>query len=164
MVPTASPTTPAPTASTPEPTPGGTGRCEGWTFEKNCGWTLETNCPGQSPGSSGWASDDGGQGYECCCGQQLWKHANASLAPSPVSSPTASPTQGGTGRCEGWTFEKNCGWTLETNCPGQSPGSSGWASDDGGQGYELTTAVRGTSAAAGSSFGSMRTRHWRRHR
>jgi len=38
----------------------------------DCGWTAAWACPGSAtPGTSGWAGNDGSTGYYCCCVQGM---------------------------------------------------------------------------------------------
>ena len=37
-----------------------------------CDWTARYSCPTQPAGSAGTASDDGTEGFDCCCSERLW--------------------------------------------------------------------------------------------
>lgn len=50
----------------PEPRKCGQ-RCAEFCSSTGCGWTSEWSCPWQPTGSKGQASDDGSDGYDCCC-------------------------------------------------------------------------------------------------
>merc|ERR1711862_555746 len=53
----------------PEPRKCGQ-RCAEFCSSTGCGWTSEWSCPWQPRGSKGQASDDGSDGYDCCCKQR----------------------------------------------------------------------------------------------
>jgi hypothetical protein len=47
--------------------------CEAYQEAVGCAWTLEWNCPLQDPGAVDEASNDGTQGYYCCCVMGYWQ-------------------------------------------------------------------------------------------
>merc|ERR1719491_1222939 len=50
--------------------------CKGYMGTVGCDWTSKWNCPGQTDGI-GKASSDNSLGYQCCCGQGLWRQSQA---------------------------------------------------------------------------------------
>lgn len=64
--------------------------CQPYLIKTSCNWTLQWNCPGQQPGSVGDAGDDGLEGYDCCCKQELWKDV---IRPNTTTSTTLTTTE-----------------------------------------------------------------------
>merc|ERR1712217_271119 len=48
--------------------------CSAYMAYTGCSWTAQEYCPGQEQGANASkASDDGSEGYECCCKREFWR-------------------------------------------------------------------------------------------
>eukprot|EP00930_Biecheleria_cincta_P020695 TRINITY_DN154_c2_g1_i1.p1 TRINITY_DN154_c2_g1~~TRINITY_DN154_c2_g1_i1.p1 ORF type:complete len:594 (+),score=85.79 TRINITY_DN154_c2_g1_i1:90-1871(+) len=68
--------------------------CDAYLQSTGCGWTAKYHCPGQPEGedTEGEASDVDSEGYECCCGLNLWQVDTGGLdvPPAAPAAPTAA--------------------------------------------------------------------------
>jgi len=48
-------------------------KCAFFNIVDGCDWTLQWYCPGQEKGTVGEATNDGSDGYHCCCEKEKWK-------------------------------------------------------------------------------------------
>ena len=53
--------------------------CSKYLADSGCGWTSDYSCPGQVGGSKGTASNDGSEGYKCCCELGWFKSTSLAL-------------------------------------------------------------------------------------